>query len=65
MKMPGVMRYVKGNLMYHRIHEGSTTTAEIASGRRNEEELEMFNRYWPEFISKLIMKIYTQNQKFN
>lgn len=65
MKMPGIMRYVKGNLMYHRIHEGSTTTAEIASGRRNEEELEMFNRYWPEFISKVIMKIYTQNQKFN
>lgn len=65
MKMPGVMRFVKGKLMYHRIHAGSTITAEIASGRRNEEELEMFNRYWPTFISKLLMKVYTQNQKFN
>jgi hypothetical protein len=51
--------------MGHRIHEGSATTELTGSGRRQEEELMMFRRFWPSFIAKFLMKPYSAGAKNN
>jgi glycosyltransferase involved in cell wall biosynthesis len=65
MKLSGIIRYVKSIEMFHRIHGKSETTVNTTSGQREQEELMMFRRYWPLFISNLLMKFYVKNQKFN
>jgi glycosyltransferase involved in cell wall biosynthesis len=65
MKLPGVICYLKSIEMFHRIHKESETTVNTDNGQREKEELLMFNRYWPFFISTLVMKFYVKNQKFN
>lgn len=52
-------------LMGHRIHEESATTALTASPRRAAEETEMFDRFWPHFITKLIFKFYQKSADSN
>ena len=51
---------VEKPLIYYRVHEGATTNACIKDNRRAKEEAEMFARFWPKPVVKLIMKGYSQ-----
>lgn len=51
--------------VYHRVHEGSETSACIIDNTRTREDLEMLERFWPKSIAKLINKIYKKAQSNN
>ena len=54
---------VEKPLIYYRVHEGATTNACIKDNRRAKEETEMFSRFWPEPVVRLIMKGYSSAYK--
>ena len=64
-KYKGSFMYCRKILMYHRIHEDSETTAIIHDHGRSEEEYEMYKKFWPAFIAKLLVKLYARGQKSN
>jgi glycosyltransferase involved in cell wall biosynthesis len=64
-KNDGKFIYVNKCLMGHRIHEGSTTTEIINDNIRTKEDYEMFKRFWPMLIAKLLAKIYKNSEKSN
>lgn len=64
-RLKGAFRYTKKPLMGHRIHEESATTALTNSSRRGEEEKEMFSRFHPAFIVKLLMRSYSKSAESN
>ena len=64
-KLNGNYIYIKDKLMGHRIHEESTTTEIINNNIRTKEDLEMFQKFWPLFISKMINKFYVKSEKNN
>lgn len=64
-KMEGAFVYVPRVLMYHRIHENSTTTAIIADNDRSKEDYEMLCKFWPKWIARIIEHFYKQGEKSN
>ncbi len=52
-------------LMCHRIHEESATTEIIGDNKRTKEDLEMFKKFWPAPIAKLIARLYSGSEKSN
>ena len=54
--------YIPKPLMYHRIHEESTTTKSLEAGGRIAENYEMFCKFWPAPIARLINKYYTKSE---
>ena len=64
-KLKGSFVYCNKILTYHRIHEGSETTAIIQDNGRSAEELEMYRKFWPSPIAKMLVKIYARGQKSN
>ncbi|MCH4168064.1 MAG: glycosyltransferase family 2 protein [Streptococcaceae bacterium] len=65
MRLPGQIKFIPEKLMYHRIHQDSETTVNTLDQNREIEEYQMFQRYWPNFFAKLLMKFYVGNQKGN
>lgn len=61
----GSFVYCDRILMYHRIHEESTTSKLIADNSRTKEDYQMFCRFWPKWIAGLIMKWYSKSQESN
>ena len=61
----GEFVYIPKMIMGHRIHEESETTAAIVDNKRTEEEFEMFCKFWPKGIAKLILKQYSKGQQSN
>ena len=57
--------YIPKELMQHRIHEESETSNLIQNNIRLEEDLLMFNKFWPKPIAKFIMKFYKNAIKTN
>ena len=51
--------------MYHRVHEGSETSACIADDTRTKEDLAMLERFWPSAVAKLVNAVYTKAQNLN
>ena len=51
--------------MYHRIHGESETSNLIENNVRLEEDLEMFEKFWPKPIAKFLMKFYKGAIKTN
>lgn len=45
-------------LMYYRIHDGATTKKCILDNRREREEAEMFRKFWPGPVTKLLLHFY-------
>lgn len=64
-RMKGNFVYVRDYLMYHRIHEDSATTHILADNARVAENYEMFCKFWPKPIAKLINRFYTKSEKSN
>lgn len=64
-KQKGSFAYVKDVLLYHRMNdENQTVNLLHTTNARYEEEYEIFCRFWPMPIAKLIMKFYSKAAKF-
>lgn len=64
-KYKGQFIYDDKVLMYHRIHEESQTTENIVNNVRSEEDFEMFCRFWPRWIAKIIHHFYSKSENSN
>ena len=64
-KQKGSFLFVTDILMYHRIHEESTTTEIIGESLRTKEDYEMFRKFWPEFIARKVSKVYQSSEESN
>ena len=64
-KQKGSFVYVDQVLLYHRMSDENQTVKLLNStNARYNEELEIFCRFWPKWIAKLIMKFYTKATKY-
>lgn len=61
----GSFIYIPQQLMGHRIHEESTTTALIENNERGREDFAMLRRFWPSWIASLIEKFYARAEDSN
>ncbi len=61
----GSFVYNKKPLMCHRIHEESTTSEIIGESKRTLEDFDMFCKFWPKPIAKILSKIYSNSEKSN
>jgi glycosyltransferase involved in cell wall biosynthesis len=52
-------------LMGHRVHEGSHTSREIHNNIRSKQEIEMFRKFWPEWIAQILNHYYRHAQYSN
>ncbi|SEH38673.1 MULTISPECIES: glycosyltransferase family 2 protein [Atopobiaceae] len=64
-RIPGDFLYSKKILMYHRIHEESTTTKLIENNVRGSEDLEMLSRFWPTPVARAINHFYSIGMNSN
>lgn len=64
-RMRGRVVYISDKIMSKRYHSGSQTVEDIKSGKRFREDKIMFEKFWPEFIVKRIMKKYVNAYKIN
>ncbi len=65
-RIKGSFCYVPEPLMGHRIHRQSTTTEIIGdSNGRSDEDLEMYLKFWPEPIAKVLNRFYSGAQRQN
>lgn len=64
-KQKGSFVFVNQLLMGHRVHANSTTTQIIENNIRTQEDLEMFKKFWPEFVAKAINKMYVKSEASN
>lgn len=64
-KLKGQFLYCKEPLIAHRIHEASETTAMIQECGRVQEDLEMYQKFWPRWIAVLIERFYRKSEDSN
>lgn len=55
---PGAFVYIREQLMLHRIHPGSETSAGVRDGVRAAEDQMMFDSLWPRPIARLLARVY-------
>ena len=53
--------YIPKKLINYRIHDGATTKEFIINNKRYEEDIIMFNKFWPQWVTKIIMKYYIKS----
>lgn len=63
-KEEGRFVYLPKKLAYHRIHNGQETVKTIKSNIRREEDYEMFMKFWPKLIAKILSRVYRKAEKF-
>ena len=64
-KRKGAFVYCSAILMSHRIHEDSATTAIIADNDRTKEDFEMYCKFWPVWIARILEHYYRNSEKQN
>lgn len=64
-KLKGRFIYINDKLMGHRVHNESTTSEILKDNIRTQEDLEMFKKFWPKFIAKILNKYYKNSEKSN
>lgn len=64
-KYEGSFIYINKELVLHRIHEESETTNCIENNIRQTEDLDMFRKFWPKNIAKLLAKFYSKSLNSN
>ena len=57
--------FIPDKLMGHRISEETTTTDIIKQGIRTKEDYDIFLRFWPKPIAKILTKLYKNSEKSN
>lgn len=61
----GSFIWVKKSLVSHRIYSESETSRGLAENRRQNEDREMFTRFWPKSCASLLSKLYSLSYKNN
>ena len=61
----GSFVYSKEILMHHRIHAGSETSIILGDSARKAEDYQMFCKFWPKFLAKILVRIYSTSEKSN
>ena len=56
--MKGKCKYIPKKLMSFRISDESTTKKDMKDDTRYKEDVLMFKKFWPDFIVRIIMKMY-------
>ncbi len=64
-KLKGEFLYSTKILMGHRIHEASETTAAIQETGRTSEDYEMYCKFWPKWIAKVLCSFYKKSENSN
>lgn len=64
-KKEGSFVYIHKVLMCHRIHEESTTSELIGQNKRRDEDIFMFNKFWPMWVAKFIEHFYSKSESSN
>lgn len=64
-KQSGRFAYESKRFMCHRIHEDSETTKIIGENLRSKEDYQMFLKFWPPFIAKMLTHFYSASEKSN
>ncbi len=64
-KMKGAFVYCDNILMYHRIHQESATTEIILDNGRTKEDYEMFCKFWPRWVARLLELFYKKGEESN
>lgn len=64
-KKKGAFVFINKKLIKHRIHQGSETSAQLATDLRKNEELKILQRLWGAHIGKFISRIYLGGHKDN
>lgn len=64
-KLKGTFAYDATIQMGHRIHEESETSIIIGDNARSTEDYEMYCRFWPKWIAKILIKLYSKSQQSN
>lgn len=64
-RMKGTFVSIHKRLMGHRIHEESETTKSIRLNIRKNEDLKMFEMFWPKPIAKILGKFYSRSENSN
>ena len=62
---PGSFVYEPEVLVLHRVHAESETSAGIAGGYRQAEDYEMYRRYWPAPVAKVLAGLYAKSYASN
>lgn len=64
-KRKGAFVYNRKIGMRHRVHEESETSIILNDGARKKEDYEMFCKFWPSSVAKLLVKFYSNSEKSN
>ena len=64
-KKKGAFLYDSKVLVGHRIHEDSETSIILGDNARRMEDYEMFCKFWPSCISRILTKIYSKSENSN
>lgn len=65
-KEKGSFIFIREILMYHRIHAQSETSRVIKQSHgRNDEDLYMFEKFWPKPVAKLLAYLYRSSEDSN
>lgn len=59
----GSFVYVSEDLMMHRVHDEATTNQLIKDNMRTNEDYEMFRKFWPKFMAKILAKVYSKSEE--
>lgn len=63
--LSGDFVYINSIQMAHRIHEKSETSKNIADNNRTREDYEMFSKFWPGYIARIIEHWYKKSEDQN
>ena len=58
--MKGKIAYVSKPSIYFRIHDGATSKQFVDNEGRYKEDIIMFRKFWPNWITKILMKFYVK-----
>ena len=64
-KNKGSFSFINKPLVGHKISDDTTTTKIINDGIRTKEDLEIYKRFWPEWIARILNKFYKNSEKSN
>jgi len=64
-RLKGSFVYCNSVIMLHRIHQESATTQIIADSNRTKEDYDMYCKFWPKWIAKILIKFYAKSQNSN
>lgn len=64
-RLKGEFVFCNDILMSHRIHAESETTALIADSNRSREDFEMYCKFWPKWIARILEHFYRKGEEQN